>query len=621
MRYLWYICLCLCFLCNGVFAKESAYSATEVNLYTQSQTVIPGQPLWSLIKITPKDGWHIYWNNPGDTGLPTKAELSSDFGTAILKRQSAPKHFLIQNLITQYAYDDAAYWLFELSVPKQNPNNLSELTLTADASWLACKDECIGENLTLTQKIPLDTEAQPNSGWAKEFKAAEKTFPHKYLKGYFKAENNQLTVEIPKFNRPISELKFVPFIRDMVQHQKPVIFSVQSDGHLWLKVSLQEEVVLPSALKALAITDSGVWQFRLSEKDITYPLTANYPFGTILLMAFLGGLILNLMPCIFPILFIKVLQLLHSTENQRQRYWDAAMYFVGVILSFILIAGLLWALRSGGEAIGWGFQLQSPVFIGLLFILFFIIGLLFLGVIQFNFSGFNRLGTLSAQNAKLNAFLTGLVAVLIASPCSAPFMGAAIGYSITQPLYIYFPVFLALGIGYALPFCLLTLFPQTLGKLLPRPGKWMDILKKIFAVPIFLTCLWLGWIFYNQTIGQTTEVVSSELNWQSFSEQKLQDLQMQHKPVFVDFTAKWCLTCLVNEKTALSSHTFKKIIREKEITLLKADWTNRDEEITQALAVYNRNSVPLYVYYDGKSNEPHILPQLLTAKKLKERLR
>lgn len=621
MRYFWYICFCLCSFCGSAFSKESAYTATQAELLTSSQTAVLGEKLWIMIKITPQNGWHIYWNNPGDVGLPTTAELSSDLGTVLLKRQSSPKHFFIQNLITQYAYDNDAYWLFELSLPKQTNESLEAISLNADISWLACKEECVAENMTISKAIPFADKIQPTPSWKKEFKAAQKTFPHSYQKGYFKVKQNTLYVKIPHFTQPLASLKFIPFIRDTVDHQHPIRFSLRLDGNLQIIIPLKENIILPSVFKALALTDQGVWQFRLTKNDFSLQTSQMPSVLMILLMAFCGGLILNLMPCIFPILFIKAIQLMNTSQRIGQKYKEAMFYFSGVVFSFALIAGLLWIFRLGGEAIGWGFQLQSPIFIAVLFILFFIVGLMFLGIIQINFSFFNKLGTFSLKNTSLNAFLTGLVAVLIASPCSAPFMGTAIAYSLTQPLYIYFPVFIALAVGYALPFSLLMIFPQAISTLLPKPGKWMEDVKKICALPIFLTCLWLGWIFYNQThTSISDDVISSGTEWQIFSKEKLQTLQAQNEPVFIDFTAKWCLTCLVNEKTALSSRPFKKIVQEKRIHLLKADWTTKDETVTQALAVYNRNSVPLYVYYDGKNQHPIILPQLLTTKIIKQYL-
>ena len=318
------------------------------------------------------------------------------------------------------------------------------------------------------------------------------------------------------------------------------------------------------------------------------------------------------MPCIFPILFIKAIQFMNNIYSAKKVSIEAMMYFLGVLFSFSLIAGLLWFLRQSGESIGWGFQLQSPVFVACLFILFFIIGLLFLDVIHFNSSFFNKLATISVKNEKCNAFLTGLFAVLIGSPCSAPFMGTALGYSMTQPPSVYFPIFLALAVGYALPFTLIALFPQYILKFLPRPGKWMNTLKKIFALPVFATCLWLGWIFYHQVSVFPTISMTDDLTWEEFTPEKSLELQNNKQPFFIDFTAKWCLTCLVNEKTTLSSKTFKQFVNNKGITLLKADWTNKNEIITESLAQYNRNSVPFYVYYNGTDEKPIIFPQLLT---------
>ena len=214
------------------------------------------------------------------------------------------------------------------------------------------------------------------------------------------------------------------------------------------------------------------------------------------------------------------------------------------------------------------------------------------------------------SNRRIGAFATGFFAVLIASPCTAPFMGIAIGYTLMQPLYVYLPVFLSLSLGYALPFTLVGFFPKVLHKMLPRPGKWMDILKKVFAIPVFLTCLWLVWVLYNQT-GRHAADTASTAEWQPYNARKVAELVDKGEPVFINFTAKWCITCLANERLAFSSKEFSDLISLRKIHIFKADWTNESEEITKALAAYGRNSIPLYVYYDGKSRQYVILPQLL----------
>ena len=328
------------------------------------------------------------------------------------------------------------------------------------------------------------------------------------------------------------------------------------------------------------------------------------------LMAFAGGIILNFMPCIFPILTLKAIALVQQRNNLRESRIEALCYAAGVVICFGLAATLLLFLRLKGEQIGWGFQLQSPSFVGFMMAVFLIIGLMLLDVIQFPAGWFNRLGTLSFKRQRVNAFVTGFFAVLIASPCTAPFMGVAVGFALASPVYVYYPVFLALGLGYALPFALAGWFPQVLHKVLPRPGKWMNLLKKIFAVPVLLTCVWLGWLLYGQlhlTAGKSADM----LQWEAYDAVKVEQLVRRKQPVFIDFTAKWCLTCLVNKQVALHSEAFERAVKEKNIRLFKADWTNRSDVIAAALESYGRSSIPLYVYYDG-SSEYKILPQLLT---------
>lgn len=611
LRQLWTGLAAAMFCFGNAGAKEAAYTATTMDVFINTEKAVSSQPLDVLVKITPKNGWHIYWNNPGDTGLETRISVSSDLGKTVLKKQSAPKYFNLHNTITQYAYDDAAYWLFRITPDKPG----DEVSITVNAEWLACKDECVAESLTEIIPISAAVSHQASLLWEKELFAAQRTFPRLYLHGRFEQKDNHLLVNIDGLTTAPKELRFVPFKRDVAEDYLPQSFAYHNNI-LAVDVPLKEDVVINTSLNAVVLTENGVWQLNLQQDNSLIPVrdSANHHLLSILAAAFIGGLILNLMPCIFPVLFLKAFNLVQNACAGMQAKIESFFYFIGVITSFSGIALLLWLLRKTGENIGWGFQLQSPVFIALMFMLFLILTLMFLGIINFNASCFNRLGIISANNGKINAFLTGLFAVLIASPCSAPFMGAAIGYSITQPLHIYLPIFLTLATGYALPFTLIGLFPQQLAAILPRPGRWMETLKKLFALPMLATCIWLGWIFVHQTQTATSQAnMENSLEWQAFSPEKLQALILKKQPVFIVFTAKWCLTCLLNEKIALDAPRFKQLIKDKKITLLKADWTNKDENITKALSLYGRNSVPLYVYYDGSDSQPRILPQLLTS--------
>lgn len=330
-------------------------------------------------------------------------------------------------------------------------------------------------------------------------------------------------------------------------------------------------------------------------------------FLSVVIFAFFAGILLNFMPCIFPILSIKALYLAHNSKSaeHKHRYASALMYFGGVMLSFLLIAAALYILRSKGEQIGWGFQLQSPWFVGTMLALFFVIFLMFLDITKVPQVS---LGRFSGKSS----FLTGFFAVLIASPCSGPFMGMAVGYALLQPPYLYYPIFAALAAGYALPFSLADIFPSAIAKILPKSGKWLLRLKQILSVPILLTCFWLAWVLYAQLADNYTK----NSIWQPYDEAKIETLVNQRKPVFINFTAKWCLTCLLNEKSTLSSKEFADLAKAKQIALFKADWTNKNPAISRGLGKFDRASVPLYVYYNN-AGEATILPQILTPSIIK----
>ena len=384
--------------------------------------------------------------------------------------------------------------------------------------------------------------------------------------------------------------------------------------------------------------------------------------------ALLGGLILNLMPCVFPVLSLKLIGLAQHRTHSGPMAAHGIAFAVGVVLSFVLLAALLIGLQQAGSALGWGFQLQTPWVVAALTVLFFGIGLNLLGVFEFTMAtgvaNLKAADTLAQKSDWRGSFGTGVLAVIVASPCTAPFMGAALGYAITQPAVIALSVFAALGVGMAAPYVLLTLFPSLLAKL-PRPGRWMELFKQFMAFPMFATCVWLLWVLAQQVdaggvalalgvlvavsfalwalglsqrgarvfrwvaaVGgvlaaltfapiATSEALvpgtraTAETGWIDYSPEKLVQLQGEGKAVFVDFTAAWCVTCQLNKRVALRADNVKKRFATDNIVLMRADWTNRDERITQALAQFGRNGVPLYVLYDRKGDAT-VLPELLT---------
>jgi len=385
--------------------------------------------------------------------------------------------------------------------------------------------------------------------------------------------------------------------------------------------------------------------------------TENFSLGLILLFALAGGMILNLMPCVFPVLSIKALSftMTHQTDKSKQAHGLA--YTAGVVSSFVAIAVVMLALRAAGEAIGWGFQLQSPLFVIFLIYLFFVMGLAFSGYLEIG-SSLMSVGQSSDNEEGLgSSFMTGVLATTVASPCTAPFMGPALGFAISQPSYVALLVFAFLGLGMALPFILLTWIPG-LSQRLPRPGQWMDTFKQFLSFPLYITAVWLLWIAGRQTnidvaatvviglvliamaiwlwkLNQSSGLSRSKILaaaclmgalalptlsvsesrdeplWQTYSPQLLSDLRSNGQAVFINLTADWCITCLVNEKVALGSDTFYQALAENNITYLKGDWTNNDPEITKLLNQYQRSGVPLYLMYPNGQGEPEILPQIL----------
>lgn len=532
MKYLRRTLLALIFALSFVSmltAREYTRSTDKVTvtMFTNFDKVHPGQNLEVLIKFTMHNGWHIFSQNPGDIGIPTAVKWSLPLGYEVKDEVWSIDRKFVNEGIEQFGYDKTAYYK---AVIVTGGDVLGDAKLKAEVSWLACRDECIPEKVSIFAALPItEQDLQPNVQWNKVMQTAEHSF--------------------------------VPKILEM-------------DVNLWLAV----------------------------------------------LMAFAGGLILNFMPCIFPILTIKAISLAQSPYNRKKSRIEALLYTLGVVVSFLVIATVLVILRAQGEQIGWGFQLQSPIFVSIMIVIFFIIFLMLLDVITFRNPLGNKVGRISFKRQMLNSFMTGFFAVLIASPCTAPFMGIAIGYTLTAPVYIYYPVFLALSLGYALPFALVGLFPKAVHKILPRPGKWMDILKKIFAIPVLLTCFWLIWLLYNQVEVQRDAVVNS-VRWENYNSVKVADLVEKKEPVFIDFTAKWCITCLVNKKVALQSDAFAKLTKEHNIHLFRADWTNNDETIAAALERYGRNSIPLYIFYRGDSPNYKVLPQILTPGILEDYLK
>jgi thiol:disulfide interchange protein DsbD len=493
-----------------------------------------------------------------------------------------------------------------------------------------------------------------------------------YQKSFkFKAVSDELSLDTPLFADGLQKWDEY-FEADVVVYYGTTTVEVPYTSRLpVISVEIESQGCADAGLcypprKELLTVDTSTGITTLSEPAKTSPATSqpsqsSFSLGLILIFALAGGLILNLMPCVFPILSIKVLSFTQQHQTSSARKQHGLAYTLGVVLSFIAIAGLMLSLRAGGEAIGWGFQLQSPGFVIFLVYLFTFLGLSLSGYMQI-FTGLMSVGQSTNTSSGLtSSFMTGVLATTVASPCTAPFMGPALGFAISQNSGVALLVFAFLGLGMALPFVALTLIPSLATKL-PKPGQWMENLKQFLAFPMYLTALWLLWVAGRQTgvdvviavvtglvlmvlaiwlwqlatkvnssgaifiskllavlaLVAAVAVTEKQLNqreqvqpWQDYSPQRLDVLRSQGAAVFVNMSADWCITCLVNERVAMGDK-FYASLKSNDVTYLKGDWTFKDPQITQLLNQYNRNGVPLYLLFSSGSKEAEVLPQILT---------
>lgn len=572
------VCFVFLFKAN---ASDLSFQNDQLSINVQTKETAEGLDV--LFTFSLFDGWHISWQNPGDAGVPTKFYFSN--ASAKLENSTVPAKFIYEEVITQYGFSNKAFYLFHLSKLSENPS--------VRVSWAVCRDYCE------PQETVFNLQKQTTSSFEQTLQDALKTFPRLIEKPVSaKIKNNKLILFIQDL--PFNDISyFIPSESGICSTDAPYFMTLSKTEEQALKkdkfIIQAQKNKIPSF--GIFITPDGAYKVPISQAEPNFFL--------ILLFAFLGGIVLNLMPCVFPVLSLKALSMAQSIRSNEKHFLKALSYTFGVVLSFALIAGALFLLKSGGAALGWGFQLQSPLFVLIMIVLFVLILFFLFDLIPFSVPFLDTFSKLSS----LNSFLTGFFAVLIASPCTGPFMGAAIGYALFESPKIYFSVFLALGFGYALPFALLEMFPKIMQRFMPKPGKWMQTVKYILSVPIFLTVFWLCWVFFNQIkINKDVDL------WQPYDQAAVENALKNGEPVFIDFTAKWCLTCLLNERTVLNSEDFINAVEENEIRLFKADWTNRDDIIFESLKHYGRSSVPLYVFYPEDDENYVILPQILRLK-------
>ena len=677
----------------AVLTCTSAYPApvvttehVEAELIAERAGAQIGKPVWVGLKLRMAEHWHTYWKNPGDSGLPTRIQwvLPEGWKSGAIQ-WPYPKPLAIGPLLN-YGYEDEVVLLTELTPP---PNAAAgSAAIKARAEWLVCKDICIPEKGELDLTLPVSAlEAPLNPRSRAHIEHARSMLPGQAPGWKFESgiSGPALVVRLtppPGVAAPAKAL-FFPERENLIETAAPQ--KLTRDGRsIRIEMKLADPIVTGLAsVSGVAVAENG-WPGleRRNAIEVDAPLGTLPAAGSIavndaiggsviaaLVFAFLGGVLLNLMPCVFPVLGIKVVGFVeHAHGDPRAMRVQGAAYAVGVLLSFLALAGIMLALRSAGVELGWGFQLQSPAFVTLLAALFFVLALNLSGVFEWGAFAQSMTSELTARGRYADAFLSGVLASVVATPCTAPFMGAALGFTLAQSAGVALGVFAMLGFGMALPVVVLAWFPRLL-RWLPKPGAWMETFKQILAFPLYATVAWLAWVVGAQagndavlmllaglvliamgawvygrwghsgrawhpalaailaiaglavawpgpaTEGATASapvVRAGELPWQAWSPEKVAELGAHGHPVFVDFTAAWCVTCQVNKRLALHNEAVIKAFAAHGVVVLRADWTRQDPRITAALTELGRNAVPVYALYAPGESVPRLLPEVLT---------
>lgn len=644
----------------------------EVELVSERMAIAPGSQSRLGLRLLPETGWHTYWENPGDSGLPIEMAWTlppnSEISDIIWPH---PQRIEIGHLVN-YGFEGEHLLPVEVSWPEDLEVG-GEIQVTLETSWLVCEVECIPGEANLSLTLPVEASmGESVQSTAALFDWADQRRPIEMdAQASYKIESNQLSIQIPRSDlldtfESTTESVFIT-ATNVVDHAKPFFLS-SADEVFQLALPLSpffNGQLNPFSVVLVDPSTGESHQWRAIESDLVSNAVtgADLPYAWVLGLALLGGVLLNLMPCVFPVLSIKALHLVQTPHDQHKTH--ALSYTAGVVVSFAILAGILLALRAAGEAIGWGFQLQTPWVVGVLIYVLFALGLSLSGVFEIG-AGIAGIGQSMTQSSGIQgSFMTGVLATIVASPCTAPMMGTALGVAVFLPWPMAMGVFLALGFGLALPLMVLGFIPA-LARALPKPGPWMETFKQAMAFPLYLAVVWLVWVLARQTdpmavayilaglvilacvlwltrlperhpalsgirhsliaLGlitclaalaaasrsESAEVVADGLS-EPFSMERLEAVRTDPtRGVFVNMTADWCVTCLVNERIALSGDEFSNTLSEHNIVYLKGDWTRRDETITAYLERFGRSGVPLYVVYPKDGGEPRVLPQVLT---------
>jgi thiol:disulfide interchange protein len=644
----------------------------HARLVAEHDAVAPGGTVTVALELDTRAGWHTYWLNAGDAGAPTEIHWTLPAGWKAGPIQWPYPQAEAVGPLMDYGYEGKPWLLVDITAPKDAKPD-SNVALGAQASWLVCAEVCVPEDQTVTLPLSVGTPTLPPDPAFVEARAklpVPSPWPMRYAAG---KDGLDLFVQSSTLAaaRP-AKAEYFPATATQVAGIAPQRLGFADDGLVLRLAPAKGYKPAPlDGVLLLSSADGSVQALTVHAQAGAVP-QADFGGGAsglwlALAFAFLGGLILNLMPCVLPVLAMKALAIAdsaHKTRGEAMR--ESLAYGTGAVLSFLALGGAVIALRAGGAAIGWGFQLQEPAAVAGFALLVFAIGLSLLGVFEVGTIGAGD--SLAGRGGAVGSFFTGVLAVAVAAPCTAPFMAAALGFALTEPAPLALAVFLSLGLGFALPFVAVAMSPALL-RLLPKPGMWMVRFKQVLSLPMFVTAAWLVWVLSQETGPLGVPVVLGAMvalgvaawlwqrsragarGWQAaalvlgiaalaslpyvhasalsraavaehtetagipceaYSPDRLARYRAEKRAVFVDATASWCITCLVNEKVAFSGAAVHEAFAKNHIAYLLADWTNRDPAITALLEAHGRPGVPLYLYYAPGAADAVVLPQILT---------
>lgn len=651
---------------------SAATDHVKARLVSSQAAVAPGQRFTVALEQDIKAHWHTYWRNPGDSGQATTLAWTGAEAGPIQWPKPAVQPI---GPLVNYGYEGRVALLMDLTVPADASVG-GRFKPVAEVRWLVCKDVCIPEQVTLGLDLAVAAAGQPGPD-AAQIDEWRRAVPQPApFAVQLKAAPQGVQMAGPTAG--VTQAYFFADAWGAVAHSAPQALKAGADGWtldlpagddpLAAGKPLSGVIVLTTAAGEQAWTVSAAMPEGAGKgpgpADLAAPAdapaappVADLGLLPALALALLGGLILNLMPCVFPVLSIKALALVNKGDHKA----EGLAYTAGVLASFAVLAAVLIALRAGGQQVGWGFQFHSPVFVGVVAYLLFIVGLNLSGLFDIG-GGFTGIGSsLATRQGLAGSFFTGVLAAVVATPCTAPFMGAALAFALAQPAAVMLAVFLALGLGLALPFLILAFWPAA-QRWLPRPGVWMDTFKQALAFPMYGAVVWLLWVLAQQAgpdgvalvliglvliafglwwrnasgrsavgtaaalagvvlalglssgikpVGAAAPAAGSAA-YEPYSAERLAELRGQNKPVFVNMTASWCISCLVNERVALSRPEVAEAFAKAGVVYLKGDWTREDPAITAVLKAHGRSGVPLYLYYAPGASQAQVLPQILT---------